>query len=244
MKITKGSLYIFISSVLIGILLVVNISFKEDDIIRGKFLSAKEYQEAQNNRTSLYKEIASLREQYYVNLDKIDNYRYSSESTSQVLQDMEEESLINNMLLGKIDVKGPGVTMVISDGSVDHTLGIDDPYLQNLRTVHNYDIMNIINELKLSGAEAISINDQRILPTSEIYCSWAFISVNGVKLPAPFTVKAIGDAEVIENYLNRTESYTKTLINRGINVYITKAEEILLPAIGNRLQMNYLKSAN
>ncbi|WP_426349464.1 DUF881 domain-containing protein [Alloiococcus sp. CFN-8] len=244
MKITKGSLYIFISSVLIGILLVVNISFKEDDIIRGKFLSAKEYQEAQNNRTSLYKEIASLREQYYVSLDKIDNYRYSSESTSQVLQDMEEESLINNMLLGKIDVKGPGVTMVISDGSVDHTLGIDDPYLQNLRTVHNYDIMNIINELKLSGAEAISINDQRILPTSEIYCSWAFISVNGVKLPAPFIVKAIGDAEVIENYLNRTESYTKTLINRGINVYITKAEEILLPAIGNRLQMNYLKSAN
>ncbi len=244
MKNNKGFFYIFIASMLVGILLVVNISFQENNIYRGKFLSAKEYQEAQNNRTSLYKEIASLREQYDEKLDKIANYRYSSESTSQVLKDMEEEYLINEMLLGNIDVKGPGVSMVISDGSVDHTLGIDDPYLQNLRTVHNYDIMHIINELKLSGAEAISINNQRILPTSEIYCSWAFISVNGVKLPAPFTVKAIGDAEVMENYLNRAESYTKTLINRGINVYITKSQEIVLPAIGNRLQVNYLKSSN
>ena len=244
MKNNKGFFYIFNASMLVGILVVVNISFQENNIYRGKFLSAKEYQEAQNNRTSLYKEIASLREQYDEKLDKIANYRYSSESTSQVLKDMEEEYLINEMLLGNIDVKGPGVSMVISDGSVDHTLGIDDPYLQNLRTVHNYDIMHIINELKLSGAEAISINNQRILPTSEIYCSWAFISVNGVKLPAPFTVKAIGDAEVMENYLNRAESYTKTLINRGINVYITKSQEIVLPAIGNRLQVNYLKSSN
>ncbi len=244
MKITKGSLYIFLASMVIGILLVVNISFQEDDISRGKFLSATEYQEAQNNRTSLYKEIAHLREQYDDKLEKIAKYRYSSESTVQVLEDMEEESLINNMLLGYIDVKGPGVSMVISDGSVDHTLGIDDPYLQNLRTVHNYDIMNIINELKLSGAEAISINNQRILPTSEIYCSWAFISVNGVKLPAPFRVKAIGDAEVMENYLSRAESYTKTLINRGINVNIVKKQELVLPAIGNRLKTNYLKINN
>ncbi len=244
MKINKGSLYIFFASIILGVLFVVNISFQEKDYQRGTFISAKEYQENLNTRTSLMKELASLRDEYEENLHKVEKYKDSSQITQQVLDDMKNEVDINKMLLGYESIQGQGISMVISDGSVDHTLGIDDPYLQNLRTVHNYDMMQVINELKLAGAEAISINNQRILPNSEIYCSWAFISVNGVKLPSPFKVKAIGDRDVLEKYLTRAESYTKTLINRGINVYINKEDVIVMPSISNGIKTNFIKSNN
>lgn len=59
--------------------------------------------------------------------------------------------------------------------------------------VHDEDLRRIINEMKNSGAEAISINDQRIVATTAIVCSGAVATVNGVKLNSPFEIKAIGN---------------------------------------------------
>lgn len=242
MKKNKPSLYLFLASLVVGILVVSNISYEENNYGR-VLLSAKEYQEAYNNRNKLYQEIATLRDLYDKNLNKLDKYKTSTKSNEKVLEDMKNEVLINEMLLGYSSVKGQGIKIIISDGSVDFTLGIDDPYLQELRTVHNYDMMQVINELKLAGAEAISINNQRILPNSEIYCSWAFISINDVKLPSPFVVRTIGDKDVLDNYLNKSESYTKQLLNRGINVYIEKNDEIVIPAVSGPVKTDFIHRA-
>ena len=243
MKNKGAGFLIFMASLVVGFLLVINVNY-EGSSFSSSILSAKEYQAAQNERTSLYKELTLLKESYNQSLRKIESYISSTESTKKVLEDMKAEAEVNNMLLGYSAVNGQGITMIISDGSVDYTLGVDDLYLQALRTVHNYDMMQIINELKLAGAEVISVNNQRILPNSEIYCSWAFISVNGVKLPSPFVVTAIGDMDILENYLTRAESYTKQLINRGINVYIEKTEKVVMPAISKSIEANHIKGLN
>jgi len=59
--------------------------------------------------------------------------------------------------------------------------------------VHDEDLREIINDLKNSGAEAISINDQRIVSTTAIICSGSVVTINGVKLNSPFEIKAIGN---------------------------------------------------
>lgn len=240
MKKNASTFFIFIATLIVGVLVAMNLNYDDTDTTR-IVLTAKQYQEAFNTRNKLYQEIGGLRDEYENNVKKIEKYRASTATNEKVLEDIKGEVQRNEMLLGYSSVKGQGVKVTIADGSVEFTLGIDDPYLQELRTVHNYDMIQIINELKLAGAEAISINDQRILPNSEIYCSWAFISINKVKLPSPFKVTAIGDKDVLENYLNRSESYTKQLINRGINVYIEPSNEIIMPSIGGAIKTNYIK---
>ena len=56
-------------------------------------------------------------------------------------------------------------------------------------------MLRIVNELRAAGAEAISINDQRLIGTSEIRCSGPTITVNGKIFAPPFIIKAIGDTK-------------------------------------------------
>ena len=67
----------------------------------------------------------------------------------------------------------------------------------NWLIVHDIDLMKIVNELKNAGAEAISINGQRIVTTSAIECDGNVIIVNGEKIAAPFEIKAIGLPEAL-----------------------------------------------
>ena len=54
------------------------------------------------------------------------------------------------------------------------------------------DLLYIINDLKRGGAEAISINEQRIISTSEIRCVGNTILVNTTRLAPPYHIKVIG----------------------------------------------------
>ena len=89
-------------------------------------------------------------------------------------------------------------------------------------------MLKVINGLKLNGAEAIEINGERITSTSEIYCSWAFITINGIKLPAPFEIKAIGDQEKLLAYANSEFGQVKIMANRGIKVSVKKVAHLIL----------------
>lgn len=86
-----------------------------------------------------------------------------------------------------------------------------------------------MNELKNAGAEAISINDQRLVSTSSITCDGNVISVNGEKISSPFIIKAIGNASFMNSALSRPggtveyyNSYTPTSIKQSNNVTIKK----------------------
>ena len=91
----------------------------------------------------------------------------------------EEELKRNNILLGLTDVSGEGVIVTIKDNSsvTSDTLGVFDDASQYL--VHNGDLLGVVSELKNAGAEAISINDQRIVSTTSITCEGNVINVNG-----------------------------------------------------------------
>ena len=69
-------------------------------------------------------------------------------------------------MLGLTDVTGPGVIVTLSDSKKDIASSLNPSQL----LVHDLDVLSVINELKNAGAEAISINDQRIVPTTGIIC--------------------------------------------------------------------------
>ena len=140
------------------------------------------------------------------------------------LESSENEIKKANQIIGTTEVKGPGVAINLSDSKID----IGDVLDTSSLIVHDIDILAVINELKNAGAEAISINDQRLVTTTGIICGGNIIEINGKKVGAPFEIKAIGFPEQLAA-VNRPGGYLDLLEQDSIEVEFTKADEITIP---------------
>ena len=147
-----------------------------------------------------------------------------------------------NKVLGLSEVKGNGIIVTVNDNqNISINSWLTDP---NLLIVHDTDIIRIVNELKNTGAEAISINDQRIVTTTAIECVGTVIMVNGEKIGAPFVIKAIGLPESLMS-VNRFSGYLDNLREfRFLDVTVEKfdKEEITIPKYTGIMKFEYAES--
>ena len=157
--------------------------------------------------------------------------------------ELEHELSMSRMLLGLTEVKGKGVVITLDDNlkSMSNlTTLIIDP---NQLLVHDGDLINIVNILKNAGAEAISINDQRIVNTTAITCDGYVVRINGEKVGAPFTIKAIGSPEYLKGSLD-VSGYMESMKEDGVIVEIKKSNTaggITIPKYEGLLTHEYIK---
>ncbi|WP_126426016.1 DUF881 domain-containing protein [Brevibacillus marinus] len=118
--------------------------------------------------------------------------RHQSEA-AEVLAELEEA----RMLAGVIPVEGSGVVVTMQDHPNASQSG---DVMKNI--VHEQDVTLVVNELRAAGAEAISINGQRLVSSSAIRCVGPTIIVNGVKSATPFVITAIGDPGTLSQALH------------------------------------------
>lgn len=151
----------------------------------------------------------------------------------------EQELNINNTALGLTDVSGRGVIVTLKDnqGVTNENIGITDDIRSYL--VHDANLREIVRKLKISGAEAISINDERIVNDTSIICSGNVIRVNDKKVSSPFEIKAIGSPELL--YGNLDETITR-LNNSGIIVDIKKQDNVKINKYDGVINFNYAKT--
>ena len=141
----------------------------------------------------------------------------------------EKSSMINDdmvMLAGAKAVEGPGIILTIED-STQAVKKDNDP---NLYLVHDEDLLKVINELKAAGAEAISINGQRLTANSEIRCAGPTVSVNNVRSAPPFEIRAIGSTKDLENAINMRGGVADTLKVWGNSLRMEAKESLWIPA--------------
>lgn len=139
------------------------------------------------------------------------------DSDKSVLDLMEHELKYYKILSGYATVTGPGVIISISDSERDLESG-QNP---NDLIVHDIDILRVLNDFKKAGAEAISINGERVLANSKIKCSGATITVNETTYGQPFIIKAIGNIDMLKAAVISPGSYASLLKDvYGINVKI------------------------
>ena len=145
---------------------------------------------------------------------------------------------------GLTDVKGKGVTVTLNDIKLTKEMKESGLY-NNYGIVHDVNIRSVINELKAAGAEAISVNGERIVAMSEVRCVGPTIMVNGERVTAPFEIKAIGNPTTLENSLRinggAVEEATKIY---GIAVTIKKSDELLIEKYVGLTQMKYAKTVS
>ena len=135
-------------------------------------------------------------------------------------------------------VEGPGIIVTVADSS-KKTMGDDNV---NLYVVHDEDMLRIINELRAAGAEAISINGQRVVATTEIRCAGPTVSVNNERSAPPFEIKAIGDPKALENSLKMRGGVIETLGVWGIKIDVSTKEQLTIPAYNHANDFKYAKS--
>jgi len=201
----------------------------QEDELRNEVISWKEkYDEAVESLENAEKELEKQRE-----FATKDNSEYTK---------MEKEIKFVNTYLGLTEVTGKGVVVTLKD---NQEVNADTPGVLDVSDylVHDGDIIQVINELKNAGAEAISVNDQRIVGTTAIVCDGNVVRINGEKIGAPYIIRAIGIPEYLESSLLRPEGYIARLKRDGVITEVTKANTIIIPKYTGIISHEYIELA-
>ena len=199
----------------------------EENNLRAEVLR---YKERYDNRI---KEIENLDKELEKQIDQATEKNSSLEEAQNQIQE-------GNKIIGTTDVTGPGVIITLSDSKLDPTTVLNPSDL----LLHDIDVLSIINELKNTGAEAISINDQRVVSTTSIQCGGAIININGERVGSPFTIKAIGLPENLAN-LDRPQGYLDILRDKyQIGAELKKSNNISIPKYSGVINFKYAKSVD
>jgi uncharacterized protein YlxW (UPF0749 family) len=136
-----------------------------------------------------------------------------------------EEAERLRILMGELPVAGKGIAVTLRD---DDYSGAENP---NDYIVHESHVFNVINELKISGAEAIAINGQRLKTNSYIICNGPVITIDGNQYPAPFVIEAVGDQNGLIGALEIGGGVFDQLLNDNVVVTVEKKAHIVMPSI-------------
>lgn len=220
-KIRKGSWSLALATLVLGFMLAVQFRTTADtranvSMQRAEDISAR-LTETEKERDQLKQEITALK-----------NAAGTADANDEV-----------RMRAGLTPLVGPGVIVRLDDSSKKAKTG-ENP---NLYLIHDDDLLKVINELRAAGAEAISVNGQRLTGTSEIRCAGPTLSVNNVRSAPPFEVRAIGDVSALAQALKMRGGVADTLKVWGIELDIQESDDVSIPAYKGALTYTYAKEA-
>ncbi|MCL6739453.1 DUF881 domain-containing protein [Streptomyces neyagawaensis] len=141
------------------------------------------------------------------------------------------------ILSGAVEVHGPGVKLVVNDSKNASQGGDGDPRetsgFSDTGRVRDRDMQRVVNGLWESGAEAVSINGQRLTALSAIRAAGDAILVDNKPLVPPYTVLAVGDGQRLSTRFQNSPDglYLHALQeNFGIRTSISAESDIKVPA--------------
>lgn len=186
--------------------------------------------------TELRSELVDIREkydqltlQYSDTLVKIKDYKEEYKTDEETRKLLETELLQLKTLLGITSVEGQGIIITIREDSVE-----DD-------RINYEDLLLIVNALKAAGADAISINNHRVITTTDIMdINSLYIMVNGERILSPYIIKAIGNQTYLESALFGSGGYVDELQKYGFDVDIERNNRITINAYEGTIETKYI----
>lgn len=189
---------------------------------------------------SMSEMVAAAREERDKKQEQVDAMRAELDRTA---AGPEQEALKGQLEKYRIEagltaVTGPGVEVTLNDSNAPVEPG-EDP---NLYVLHDIDVLWVLNELRAAGAEALSINGQRVLATSEIRCTGPTILINkNQRLTPPFVISAIGNQDNLINSLKMRNGVIDRLQFFNIQVNVKKVSQIDIPAYAGSISFDYAR---
>lgn len=214
---------------LVSVTLMQFKTVEETDITDIKNMREAELRKALAEWKSKYEETFATLED---TSKKIKEYQEKIEKNEKASELIDAELKESNIALGNVDVTGEGVIVTLKDGQNEE--------------ITAWDLIYLVNELRYAGAEAISINDIRIVNSTEIVdlAEYTYISVGTQRLEGPYYVKAIGNQTYLSSALTLKDSgYVDLYKNSGISdkqVSMETSKNIIIPKYnGHNGEMTY-----
>jgi len=200
-------------------------------------VTLKSIMEIENQIELEKNDIQNLNKLIYQRKQELMNYETELEDSGSILNSLSENRKSLKMAAGVIALNGKGIKIELRDGDRELKEG-ENP---NNIIVHDQDVLHIVNDLKIAGAEAISINGQRLSSISEIKCSGPTITINGRTYGQPFIIEAIGPVEDLIQITTGIGSYSYLLTTiYGIDVRVYEEDDIKIPAFKLNGDLQYL----
>ena len=200
---------------------------RETDITSIETMREEELRTELASWKQMYREAET---QYEEKLAKLNEYKQNQQSSEEAAKLVENDLEKINMYLGKTNVVGEGIIITLKNSVEDDCISAED-------------LLKIVDYLKLAGAEAISINNERIINTSEIVdiSSNSIIFVNQQRILAPYTLKAIGDPSKLESTLLGNGGYVDFLRNLGFDIKIERNNKVKINRYTKDIGYKYVK---
>jgi uncharacterized protein YlxW (UPF0749 family) len=143
-------------------------------------------------------------------------------------------------------VSGPGVTVTLDDApkseieaaQADHSVSADQ------LVVHQQDIQAVVNALWLGGADAITVQGQRIISTTGIKCVGNTVVLHGVPYSPPYVISAIGDTAALVDSLDTSAyvaAYQTFVDSYHLGWKLESAADLAMPAYQGTPDLHYAR---
>lgn len=159
--------------------------------------------------------------------NKIIEYEEKMQSNEEAKELVNKELKEAKMNFGLTDVEGEGVIVTLTD---TEEIGFDSD-----------DLLELINELRDAGAEAIAINNQRIVNTSDIVTISTRIRVNSRNISSPYEIKAIGERTYLKSALTIKNGYVDIKQKNGYEVEVEERNNIKINKYSRDVNLKYIK---
>lgn len=215
--------------------IMTSIQFKQDTS-RTDIITIKSLYEDQKNIDNEKLELEKLNKKVEKLEEKLDSYNREEYKVEDIISSLRKELEANRIVAGFRDLEGPGIRIEMEDSDQ-----FEEGQNLNNFIIHNSDVLQIINDLKVGGAERISINGSPILWHSEIDCNGATIKVEQDIFAPPFVIEAIGDPQKLEGILKAPDGIIQLMEIWDIQIDIKKEKNIAIKGIQSVPSYKYLK---
>lgn len=183
----------------------------------------------------LEKSVAEWKEKYVLAYEKlIDTNNKINEYNEKMQSSEETRELVNNELseakriFGLTSVEGEGIIITLTD--TDEMAYESD------------DLVELINELRAAGAEAISLNGERIVNTSDIVNITPLkIKINSKNISSPYEIKVIGDKTYLKSALTIKNGYYDVKQKNNYDIKIEEKTNIKINKYSKSVYLKYIE---
>ncbi|MFY9214746.1 MAG: DUF881 domain-containing protein [Tissierellaceae bacterium] len=231
----KNKFIIGIFSIIIGITIAIQLKANVEAYVPATIQSIQDTLKEIDIVKSEINELNKIIEEREEELKTLEQIAEGDENIIEVLNSEKQKIMINS---GYTKLEGPGISIKMYDNPDSEVVGfdIDDDI------IHDLDILNILNDLRIAGAEAISINGQRVMSTSEIKCHGPILRINDKSVGTPFIIEAIGDPQLLMASVNAPNTYGQILKNVYYIGFEPKIEDkVTIPAYDGDFTFTYAK---
>lgn len=207
-----------------------NVAIENKQALRAEELQLELGKEKEKN--------ADLYLQLYSAQNELNQYRTEAEDTSDYAKILADQLKRSEVLAGLTEVEGSGIILTLSDSTQKNSLGATVSEIEQF-IIHDSDLRLAITELAAAGAEAYSINGQRIISTTPIRCVGPVITVNEHKMAPPYEIRAIGDPKTLEAAVNMRGGLNDLFDSVGIGVEVRAEDKLLIPRYTGAINYEY-----